>query len=399
MRPVAQRGGTSLQQHAAARDHVGARQRLERRVGLEELAHLVLGRPPAEPGEAADDLHVGEVPRREHVVAALALQRELLDRPRADLADRAQAQPRRLVLVEVDPARGHLARDLDHRQRPLRREVARRELGGRAAGERLGRRRVAPAAGRRCAAPSGRSAGAGSRRRGRSSISCSVIAKASASNGSALRSGRIIGQRRITGPISGSRRKRLVELGEVLVEPAEEAHPLDAVERRLAGGRIGGHADSARRGPGAGDRGLVAEVHEPDEAGTAAAQEAAAGGPRQPVGARRHEIALNGDVQRFRRWMSTRNDRDSAISIFLPPRRPPTRTFRPRGWRSRNRTNVATPDEEPARRGQHRRGQRHDPLGERRGRPLDRPDLVDLREDWQRFRQDGELLRPSSGFS
>ncbi len=46
----------------------------------------------------------------------------------------------------------------------------------------------------------------------------------------------------------------LVELGEVLVEPAEERHPLDAVERRLAGGRIGGHADSARRGPGARDR-------------------------------------------------------------------------------------------------------------------------------------------------
>ena len=44
--------------------------------------------------------------------------------------------------------------------------------------------------------------------------------------------------------------------------------------------------------------------------------------------------------------MSTRNDRDSAISIFLPLR-PPTLTFRPRGWRSRNSTKVATPARKP----------------------------------------------------
>jgi hypothetical protein len=42
----------------------------------------------------------------------------------------------------------------------------------------------------------------------RPSISCSQTAQASASNGSGRRRGRSQGRRRITGPISGSRRKR-----------------------------------------------------------------------------------------------------------------------------------------------------------------------------------------------
>ena len=66
------------------------------------------------------------------------------------------------------------------------------------------------------------------------SISCSQIAQASASNGSGRRRGRSHGLRRITGPISGSRRKRRWNARQVVVGAEREAHALDAGGRGLA---------------------------------------------------------------------------------------------------------------------------------------------------------------------
>ena len=95
-------------------------------VGREERSHLVLGRPPPEPGQLADQLDVGEIARRQQVVAALALEGEHLDRPRADAGDRAQALPGRLVARQVGPPRGDLARRSHQRDRALRAPARRR---------------------------------------------------------------------------------------------------------------------------------------------------------------------------------------------------------------------------------------------------------------------------------
>src|SRR4051794_14351269 len=79
------------------------------------------------------------------VVASLAVESELLDRPRADVAYPQQPLPCRFVLAQVDAAARDRARGLDHRQRPPRRQVERAQLRGRARRERRRRRRVAQA--------------------------------------------------------------------------------------------------------------------------------------------------------------------------------------------------------------------------------------------------------------
>ena len=104
---------------------------------------LLLGGPRARPAaglRAADELDVGQVAGGQDVVAALAVQREDRDRPGADAGDRAQPRPAALVVggMEVDAARGDLARGLDQRQRPSRREVEGLQQRRRRRGERRG---------------------------------------------------------------------------------------------------------------------------------------------------------------------------------------------------------------------------------------------------------------------
>ena len=97
--------------------------------------------------------------------------------------------------------------------------------------------------------------------------------------------------------------------------------------------------------------------------------------------------------------MSTKNDRDSAISIFFP-RRLPTRSFRRDGAEPEQHEGRHA-GQEAARRRQNGRRERHDALGERHRR-LHGPHLVDLGQDWQRFGQGGEStpgLPAARGFS
>src|SRR5207245_3014290 len=131
---------------------VWAGRRGVRLVGGEEGADLVGRRPALEAGELADQLQVREVAGRQLVVAPLAVEGQLLERPRADPADRAEAHPGRLVVGEVDPAGGHLAAGADQRAGAAGGEVARLELGLGAAGEHGGRRRIAEAPARALAA-------------------------------------------------------------------------------------------------------------------------------------------------------------------------------------------------------------------------------------------------------
>ena len=98
------------------------------------------------------------------------------------------------------------------------------------------------------------------------SISCSQIARTSASNGSGRRPTRSHGRRRTERPISGSRAKRRGERPRVLVDPEREAHPRDSVPGRLAARRARAEQDTVRGGLGdADEHGLLAVVQQPLE--------------------------------------------------------------------------------------------------------------------------------------
>src|SRR4051794_34828234 len=89
---------------------------------LEERSHLGLlgarvGIAPGAP--SADELEVVQIAGRDHVVAALAVDGEDLDRPAPDRRDREQPPPGTLVVgaLEVDPSRGDLPGDPHERDR------------------------------------------------------------------------------------------------------------------------------------------------------------------------------------------------------------------------------------------------------------------------------------------
>ena len=132
-------------------------------VALEEAAHLGLvgARPRVAGHQPPDDLQEAEVAGRDDVHPALAVQGEHLDRPRADLADRAAGAGTSCSCRSTRP-RGDLLGAAAHGDRALGREVERDELRRRLAGDRGGRRRVAHAGGRAAVAEGARSAAAGS---------------------------------------------------------------------------------------------------------------------------------------------------------------------------------------------------------------------------------------------
>ena len=239
---------------AAAERRYVARQALPLAVGREERRaprprrRAPSGRPVR---EAADELEVAEVAGRDTVVAALAVQGEHLDRPRPDARDRAQPPPRR--------ARGRRAsRSTRARRRPRAPRGAARaparargrttaSRAGASAGDRRRRRHVAQA-GLRAAARR-------ARRRIRrwiatarsNSISCSVIAPASASHGSgAAADAQAAGRARTARPISGSSRKRVVERPQVVVDAGARSASARCPPRRAGLGRRPG----ARRARG-----------------------------------------------------------------------------------------------------------------------------------------------------
>ena len=178
----------------------------------------------------ADQLHVGQVAGRERVGISPAVVAQALEGPGPDLADREQARVGGGV-VQVRAAGGDLARAFDQRQRSGLGQVHRHQLGGGAAGHQLRRRHVHQ---RAIGGTAGAALGPHLRTILRwiapareDSISCSVIAQASASHGHGRRLGRAQGRRWIAAPISGSRLKRPEELAHVVVQAEGEAHPLD----------------------------------------------------------------------------------------------------------------------------------------------------------------------------
>jgi len=104
-------------------------QRGKGHVGGKELPYLVLGRAPAEDGQAPDQLDVGEIACRDLVVAALAVVGQALDRPRPDSGDGAQTPPGRLVARQIGSARRHLPGGANKRERPLGRQPTALDLG------------------------------------------------------------------------------------------------------------------------------------------------------------------------------------------------------------------------------------------------------------------------------
>ena len=167
----------------------------QRAVGREELAHLApRSRAPAGRRSAGARRASGRRGRRPAaVVAALAVQREHLDRPAPDAGDRAQPPPAALVVgraqVDAAAATSRAARR-SASARPARRSK-RLQQRGRDAGQR-GRRRARRAArsrGQRRPERRARSARWIAAARS-NSMSCSQTAQASASNGLGPAAGR-----------------------------------------------------------------------------------------------------------------------------------------------------------------------------------------------------------------
>ena len=103
-----------------------------------ELLDLGNRRPAAvEVSQPPDQLQVGEVPRRQGVGIAAAVQREALHRPGADVAPGQEARIGAGIGGVAAPT-GNVAGDLPQGDRPPRRKVGRLELGRGAAGDHRG---------------------------------------------------------------------------------------------------------------------------------------------------------------------------------------------------------------------------------------------------------------------
>ena len=116
------------------------------------------------------------------------------------------------------------------------------------------------------ASPGGAPSSARWLRRGGSSISCSQTAQARASKGSGRRRGRSQGRRRITGPISGSRRKRRWNSARSWSVPS--AKRIRSIAAAAISRECGASARRRTRPPAAQARttaGLVAEVQRPHQ--------------------------------------------------------------------------------------------------------------------------------------
>ena len=269
------------------------------------------------PARAAHQLDVGEVARGQGVGLATAVEAEALDRPGPDLGD--------------PPAGGR--RRSDSRGRRGRRRPRARSGSSRAPARARGRRPRAPPGPRPAIAPrterpaadqgqAGRARpAAGAMRRTaafapqrstirrwisaarEASISCSVIAQASASHGSRAAPWPSQGRWRMIAPSSGSPRKVRAKLAEVVVDAEREAHPLDREldrlprRRRLGVGGAGPQDDPGRGGcqawtttlpPGVASRRLTTTLAPADDAVAAeprpAGGRASAGAPRPRAG-------------------------------------------------------------------------------------------------------------------
>ena len=180
------------------------------------------------------------------------------------------------------------------------------------------------------------------------SISCSHTAQASASNGSGRRRGRIHGLRRITGPISGSQRKRRWNSVRSWSVPSAKRMRSMAAARRLPRLRLSADPHRPAGRPGPHHDLLLADPERPRERPVASDHHTVASRPREPVRPDGNDVLLErGGYRSLRRWMSTRNEREPTMSTSC---RLPSRTRdRPRAPQHADHHERRDPDQEPAR--------------------------------------------------
>ena len=391
----------------------GAGQAPERLVGRVELLDLLDRRPPPEPRQAADQLQVDEVAGGQRVGFAAAEEAQALDGPGADLRNRQQ--PRVAAgLAGPDSGRAAIWRATAAQgDRAFRREVRSPRVRPARA------RRSAAAEGRRCScarpAPSRGAPAADDAALDRAarpvSISCLTTAQASASQGHGRRRGAQPGRRRISRPEQRVAAEAAVELGEVVVDPEREAHPLDrpararprrpgrgSLDRRAAArdrGRVDGSARSATR-PAAGcqartrtglpstcSRRVATPPRIAHHAVLAAVAAAGRYGRRRGLTSTLHgSRRLIGGAQRPSRWTSTRKER-LATTFGRSARAGASgaagsgcgsRPRRPRGRRRRSRRRPGRPPAAAIAARAHLGAQ--DRRAGLRGRPRQRPDRL-----------------------
>src|SRR5436305_10385297 len=289
------RAGRRLHEQALAGQQVGAGDAAERLVWLEPVAHLVDRGPATEARQTAYELDVGEVPGRQLVVAALSVEGELLDRPRTDLPDAAQAPPAALVVavVQVDAPGRDLARAEHERERAPGGEVARLELGGRAAGHRGRRRGVAKRAARR---PSAVAPGEPPLYRERAVDLDQLLGDRPLERLERIGDPRRPQPRLAADdrPEKGVATELRVERREVVVQVDRVAHALERVGGRLARRALRPQPHRAPGRPGGYDGALVPVVDGADERATATPEHAVAAGAREPVGPLRPNVDFEG---------------------------------------------------------------------------------------------------------
>jgi len=235
-------------------------------VGGEQRANLLLGGACVRTagGQAAGELGEVQVAGRELVVAALAVQREHLDRPAPDPGDRAQPAPAPLVVggAQVHAAAGDLARGAAQRQRAAGGEVEALQQGGRRGGEAVGGGQVAqPGGGAPAAEPPHDPSLDRDRAVELDELLCDRPGQGLERVGPAVDAQpRPVAHRRADQRV---RAEPLVERAQVVVEPEREAHPGDALLGLGAARRPGPEQHLVAGGLGdADDNRHAVDVHE-----------------------------------------------------------------------------------------------------------------------------------------
>ena len=288
---------------SALAQQVRPRQARPALVRREERAHLVLGRSRARIAgrDPPDDPQVAQVPSRQLVVAALAVEGQRLDRPAADAGDGAQAAPAALVVGSERSARPRRPRG----RRAAGRSPARRSGPATAAGParcRPASRRRAGRAGRwsRSAGRGGRRSAAGSAAARSNSMSCSQMAHASASKGSGRRIDAQMRPRAHRAPDHGIGAEALVEGAQVVVDAEREAHAPQGLLGHVGAVGAGHEQHAIARGlADADDRRRPLDVQQALEAAVApAAQDPVGARAGQAVGPRRTHLSPHLDHRR-----------------------------------------------------------------------------------------------------
>src|SRR5215210_7767327 len=145
--------------------------------------------------------------------------------------------------------------------------------------------------------------------------------------------------------------KAAVKLLQIVIDAQGESHAVDALQCSVIRPRVSPDPNCPARSPRPDEHLLLVDPEQTGEGAVARHHHSVASWPREPVRPRGNDVLLDlGGYRSFRRWTSTRKEREPATSSFLPrPRPPPRRSDAPLRGLRRTRTSrkVTTPTRKP----------------------------------------------------